>query len=81
MALNAKDFEGQIVIWVIGSYHNIFRLGYHLQNLNYWLPNDVIWRKNNPMPNFRVPDLLMLTKPLFGHRKVKSQNIRLIISP
>ena len=40
-------------IWVIGSYHNIFRLGYHLQNLDYWLLNDVIWRKNNPMPNFR----------------------------
>jgi modification methylase len=40
-------------IWVIGSYHNIFRLGYHLQNLNYWILNDVIWRKNNPMPNFR----------------------------
>ena len=40
-------------IWVIGSYHNIFRLGYHLQNLGYWLLNDVIWRKNNPMPNFR----------------------------
>ena len=40
-------------IWVIGSYHNIFRVGYHLQNLNYWLLNDVIWRKNNPMPNFR----------------------------
>ncbi len=40
-------------IWVIGSYHNIFRLGYHLQNLGYWLLNDVIWKKNNPMPNFR----------------------------
>ena len=40
-------------IWVIGSYHNIFRLGYHLQNLNYWLLNDIVWRKNNPMPNFR----------------------------
>ena len=40
-------------IWVIGSYHNIFRLGYNLQNLGYWLLNDVIWRKNNPMPNFR----------------------------
>ena len=40
-------------IWVIGSYHNIFRLGFHLQNLNYWLLNDIIWRKNNPMPNFR----------------------------
>ncbi len=40
-------------IWVIGSYHNIFRLGYHLQNLNYWILNDLIWRKNNPMPNFK----------------------------
>jgi len=40
-------------IWLIGSYHNIFRLGYLLQNLNYWILNDVIWRKNNPMPNFR----------------------------
>ncbi len=40
-------------IWVIGSYHNIFRLGYHLQNLGYWLLNDVVWRKSNPMPNFK----------------------------
>ena len=40
-------------IWVIGTYHNIFRLGYHIQNLNYWILNDVIWRKNNPMPNFK----------------------------
>ena len=40
-------------IWVIGSYHNIFRLGYHIQNIDYWILNDVIWKKNNPMPNFR----------------------------
>ena len=40
-------------IWVIGSYHNIFRLGAALQDLGYWLQNDVIWRKTNPMPNFR----------------------------
>ncbi len=40
-------------IWVIGSYHNIFRLGCALQDLGYWLLNDVIWRKTNPMPNFR----------------------------
>ena len=40
-------------IWVIGSYHNIFRLGYILQDLGYWILNDVIWRKSNPMPNFR----------------------------
>ena len=40
-------------IWVIGSYHNIFRVGSILQDLGYWILNDVIWRKNNPMPNFR----------------------------
>lgn len=40
-------------IWVIGSYHNIFRLGYILQDLGFWILNDVIWRKSNPMPNFR----------------------------
>ena len=40
-------------IWIIGSYHNIFRIGYHVQNLGYWILNDVIWKKNNPMPNFR----------------------------
>ena len=40
-------------IWVIGSYHNIFRLGYILQDLNFWMLNDIIWRKVNPMPNFR----------------------------
>jgi len=40
-------------IWVIGSYHNIFRVGAKLQDLGFWLLNDVIWRKTNPMPNFR----------------------------
>jgi len=40
-------------IWVIGSYHNIFRLGAALQDLGFWIQNDVIWRKTNPMPNFR----------------------------
>ena len=40
-------------IWVIGSYHNIFRVGTILQDLEFWLLNDVIWRKTNPMPNFR----------------------------
>ena len=39
--------------WVIGTYHNIFRLGYHIQNMGFWILNDVIWRKNNPMPNFK----------------------------
>jgi len=40
-------------LWVIGSYHNIFRVGAILQDLGYWILNDVIWRKSNPMPNFR----------------------------
>jgi site-specific DNA-methyltransferase (adenine-specific) len=40
-------------IWVIGSYHNIFRLGAIMQDLGYWFLNDVIWIKTNPMPNFR----------------------------
>ncbi|HEX2116658.1 MAG TPA: site-specific DNA-methyltransferase [Alphaproteobacteria bacterium] len=40
-------------IWVIGTYHNIFRLGATLQDLGFWVLNDVIWRKTNPMPNFR----------------------------
>ena len=40
-------------LWVIGSYHNIFRVGALLQDLGFWVLNDVIWRKTNPMPNFR----------------------------
>jgi len=40
-------------LWVIGSYHNIFRVGTTLQDLGYWILNDVVWRKSNPMPNFR----------------------------
>src|SRR6188474_1597712 len=40
-------------LWVIGSYHNIFRVGAILQDLGYWILNDVVWRKSNPMPNFR----------------------------
>jgi modification methylase len=40
-------------LWVIGSYHNIFRVGTLLQDLGFWVLNDVIWRKTNPMPNFR----------------------------
>src|SRR5580704_15560464 len=40
-------------LWVIGSYHNIFRVGAALQDLGFWILNDVMWRKTNPMPNFR----------------------------
>ncbi|WP_068108589.1 site-specific DNA-methyltransferase [Tropicimonas marinistellae] len=40
-------------IWVIGSYHNIFRVGAKMQDAGFWILNDVVWRKSNPMPNFR----------------------------
>ncbi|MFZ1109701.1 MAG: site-specific DNA-methyltransferase [Rhodomicrobium sp.] len=40
-------------IWVIGSYHNIFRLGTALQDLGFWIQNDIVWLKTNPMPNFK----------------------------
>ena len=40
-------------IWVMGAYHNIFRLGTFLQDMGFWIMNDVIWRKTNPMPNFK----------------------------
>src|ERR1700741_4006136 len=42
-------------LWVIGSYHNIFRVGSILQDLGFWILNDVVWRKSKPMPNFRGP--------------------------
>ncbi len=40
-------------LWVIGTYHNIFRVGAMLQDLGFWVLNDIVWRKTNPMPNFR----------------------------
>jgi len=40
-------------IWVIGTYHNVYRLGKHLQDLGFWILNDIVWVKDNPMPNFR----------------------------
>jgi len=40
-------------LWVIGSYHNIYRVGRILQDLGYWVLNDIVWIKTNPMPNFR----------------------------
>ena len=49
-----KDDGG---LWIIGSYHNIFRIGKILQDLNFWILNDVIWVKSNPLPNFRATRL------------------------
>ncbi|MBL8555785.1 MAG: site-specific DNA-methyltransferase [Phenylobacterium sp.] len=45
-----KDDGG---LWVIGSYHNIFRVGVAVQDLGFWILNDIVWRKSNPMPNFK----------------------------
>ena len=48
-----RVLKDDATLWVIGSYHNIFRVGTALQDLGFWILNDVIWRKTNPMPNFR----------------------------
>ena len=40
-------------LWVIGSYHNIFRVGAIMQDMGFWILNDIVWRKANPMPNFK----------------------------
>ncbi|WP_062762196.1 site-specific DNA-methyltransferase [Falsirhodobacter sp. alg1] len=59
-------------IWVIGSYHNVFRLGTALQDQGYWLLNDVIWRKSNPMPNFRGKRLTNAHETLIWASKSES---------
>ena len=62
-------------IWVIGSYHNIFRLGVALQDLGFWVQNDVIWRKVNPMPNFRGKRFTNAHETLiWATRDAKSRN-------
>ncbi len=53
MTAARRVMKPNATIWVIGSYHNIFRVGSIMQDLGFWLLNDVIWRKTNPMPNFR----------------------------
>jgi modification methylase len=53
LAAAKRVMKPAATIWVIGSYHNIFRVGAIMQDLGFWILNDVIWRKSNPMPNFR----------------------------
>ena len=53
MAEAQRILKPEGTIWVIGSYHNIFRVGNIMQNLGYWILNDIIWHKSNPMPNFK----------------------------
>ena len=53
LALVRRALKPNGTLWVIGSYHNIFRVGTAIQDLGYWILNDVVWVKTNPMPNFR----------------------------
>ncbi|MEM7241697.1 MAG: site-specific DNA-methyltransferase [Pseudomonadota bacterium] len=73
-------------LWVIGSYHNIFRVGTALQDAGFWILNDVVWRKTNPMPNFRGMRLTNAhetmiwasksekSKPTFNYEALKAMN-------
>ncbi len=60
-------------IWVIGSYHNIYRVGTTMMNLGYWILNDVIWHKTNPMPNFRGTRFQNATETLIWAKKDADQ--------
>lgn len=60
-------------LWVIGSYHNIFRVGSTLQDLGYWMLNDVVWRKSNPMPNFKGTRFANAHETLIWAAKSKTQ--------
>lgn len=60
-------------IWVIGSYHNIFRVGAVMLDLGYWILNDVIWHKTNPMPNFRGTRFQNATETLIWAKKSAEQ--------
>lgn len=53
LALVRRALKPNGTLWVIGSYHNIFRVGTSLQDVGFWILNDVVWVKTNPMPNFR----------------------------
>jgi modification methylase len=60
-------------LWVIGSYHNIYRVGSIVQDLGYWILNDVIWVKKNPMPNFRGVRFTNAHETLLWCKKSKAQ--------
>ena len=53
LAACRRAMKPNATLWVIGSYHNIFRVGALMQDLGFWILNDIVWRKSNPMPNFR----------------------------
>src|ERR1700690_4666188 len=58
-------------IWVIGSYHNIYRIGKIMQDLGFWILNDVVWIKTNPMPNFRGVRFANAHETLIWAQKIK----------
>ncbi|MBL8147463.1 MAG: site-specific DNA-methyltransferase [Anaerolineae bacterium] len=60
-------------IWVIGSYHNIFRVGRIMMDLGFWVLNDVIWHKTNPMPNFRGTRFTNATETMIWAKKAQEQ--------
>ena len=60
-------------IWVIGSYHNIYRVGAVLMDLGYWILNDTVWEKMNPMPNFRGTRFTNATETLIWAKKSQNQ--------
>ena len=66
-------------LWIIGSYHNIFRIGKILQDLNFWILNDVIWPNQTRYQILGQQDLLMRMKLLFGVQKNLNLSINLII--
>jgi modification methylase len=60
-------------LWVIGSYHNIYRVGKTLMDLDYWILNDVVWIKTNPMPNFRGVRFTNAHETLIWAQKIKGE--------
>ncbi len=64
-----RVLKGDGTIWVIGSYHNIFRVGRIMMDLGFWVLNDIIWHKTNPMPNFRGTRFTNATETLIWAKK------------
>ncbi|EJB80414.1 type II m6A methylase [Helicobacter pylori Hp H-6] len=62
-------------ICVIGSFQNIFRIGFHLQNLGFWILNDIIWHKSNPVPNFAGKRLCNAHETLIWCAKHKNSKV------
>lgn len=73
LAACRRVLKDEGTIWVIGSYHNIYRVGAIMMDLGFWLLNDVIWHKSNPMPNFRGRRFTNATETLIWAQKSQSQ--------